>query len=54
MRISLCPKHCLCSRGLPLPDFPVSVAVFPYELKPVTAPFHPLAVVTWASVEGGK
>ena len=54
--ISLCPKHCLCSRGLPFPDFPVSEfgAVFPYELKPVTGPFHPLAVVTLASVEVGK
>lgn len=54
--ISLCPKHCLCSRGLPLPDFPLSEfgAVFPYELKPVTWVFQTLAVVALASLEAGK
>jgi len=54
--ISLCPRHCLCSRGLRLPDFPVSDsgAVFPYELKLVTGLFHPLAAVALASVEASK
>lgn len=54
--ISLCSKHCLCSRGLPLSEFPVSEsgAMFPYELKPVMEPFCPSAVVTLAFVEAGK
>lgn len=49
-------KRRLCSRGLPLPDFPVSGygAEFSCEPKLVTGPFYPSAVVTWASVEAGK